>query len=348
MSNKQSSLLLAIKQLMIPDSAGNAIAWRFLPAAIVLPLAVKWLITQGLQANWYNSTVALSLLASSLAIVWLAVIVRTAFMLNRLDNSLKLSRRNAQFLSDLDLRLRYLSDASEMAWEVVRSLGEYLQVDRALWHEIDWKTRSTTVERNWRREDIPDVTGVYALEEYFTPEQLKQFAMGQVLIVDDVTLHPDIAPYAQRYLSLGAGAFISVPCIYSGDWVAVLAVNSKHLRPWRTDEVILLQDTVARLWSMIQHMRAIQALTVQEEQNSLATEAAKIGLWFWSLTEQTLEWTEICKALFGLGPTAEISYEIFLNALHPEDRESTHRAVQSELGVIVKCGVWQRIKLHPC
>ena len=239
--------------------------------------------------------------------------------------------QNQQFLLDLDYHLRQISDAPAMAWEVVSRLGEYLNVDRCLWHEIDWENRSTTVERNWRREDVPDVTGTYALEEYFTPEQLDRFAAGQTLIVHDVTTHPSTAPYAQRYLPLGAAAFVSVPCIHSGSWVAVLAVNSKTARDWQDEEVALLQETVARLWSIIAQTRAMQALREQEERTHLATEAAKLGMWFWDLPNNQLVWTERCKLLFGFTPETQISYEVFLKSLHPDDRDRTHTAVTHAL-----------------
>jgi PAS domain S-box-containing protein len=189
----------------------------------------------------------------------------------------KQAQLNDQFLNKLDRRLRQLSDAPAMAWEVVSSLGEYLNVDRCLWHEIDWENRFTTVERNWRREDVPDVAGIYALEEYFTPQQLSRFAAGQTLIIYDVTTHPDTAPYAQNYLPLGAGAFVSVPCIQSGRWVAVLAVNTKMARNWRDDEVALLQETVARLWSLIEHTRATQALRESEDRYRTLFESVDQG-----------------------------------------------------------------------
>jgi PAS domain S-box-containing protein len=171
----------------------------------------------------------------------------------------KQSELNNEFLYQLDYQLRQLADADAMAWETVSRLGDYLNVDRCLWHEIDWENRSTTVKNTWRRE-VPDVTGIYALDQFFTPEQLHCFTAGGTLIVNDVTTHPGTAPYAQNYLPLGAAAFISVPCLYAGKWIAVLSVNSKIARTWRSDEVALLQEIVARLWLMIEQTRATQAL----------------------------------------------------------------------------------------
>ncbi|MFH7027987.1 MAG: PAS domain-containing protein [Heteroscytonema crispum UTEX LB 1556] len=72
-------------------------------------------------------------------------------------------------------------------------------------------------------------------------------------------------------------------------------------------------------------------LKESQEWIRIATTAANLGMWFWNLTADELIWTEKCKALFGLSPDAEISYEIFLNSLHPEDRQRTHEAVTRAL-----------------
>jgi PAS domain S-box-containing protein len=63
----------------------------------------------------------------------------------------------------------------------------------------------------------------------------------------------------------------------------------------------------------------------------LATVASGLGMWFWDLINDKLEWTEQCKALFGLAPNTEISYQLFLNTLHPEDRDRTDTSVKQVL-----------------
>ena len=229
-----------------------------------------------------------------------------------------------------------------MAWEVVSRLGAYLQVDRCLWQEIDWQQRSTTVGRTWYSPEVPDVAGIYALDEFFTAEQLHLIEAGQTLIVNDVTTHPSTAPYAQNYLPLGAAAFVIVPCIYSGRWVTALGVNSRTPRIWRADEVALLQDIVARLWSLIEQIRSLQALREQEERTRLATEAAQLGMWFWDLVKDELVWTDRCKALFGIAPDVQMTYEVFLNTLHPDDRDRAHAAVTRALEQKVKYDIEYR------
>jgi PAS domain S-box-containing protein len=152
----------------------------------------------------------------------------------------KSNQLNEQFLKELDLRLRQLADAKAMIWETVSSLGEYLNVDRCFWHEIDWGNRVAIIDRNWRREDVTDLAGTYPLENFFTSEQFDCLAAGQTIIVPDVTTHPHTAPYAQSYQPLTVAAFVAIPCIQSGRWIANLSINTTTARNWRDDEVALL------------------------------------------------------------------------------------------------------------
>lgn len=73
------------------------------------------------------------------------------------------------------------------------------------------------------------------------------------------------------------------------------------------------------------------ALQESEEKVRLATVAAELGMWFWDLKTNDLVWTDRCKALFGLSPDIKMSYELFINCLHPDDRQRTSDAVTRAL-----------------
>lgn len=255
----------------------------------------------------------------------------------------KIAELNAQFLRDLDRRLRQLTDSRAMEWEVVRSLGEYLQVDRCLWHTVDLAAGITTVEQDWYQpSDLKSTAGVYQLSEYILPEMIRHYCRGQPLVIEDVTTHGFTASVAHNFAQHKIHAILGTPCIEAGRWVAALAVNSCSVRQWRSDEVELLQEIVARLWSLIEQTRAIAALREQEERTRLATEAAELGMWFWDLVADQLEGTDRCKALFGLSPDAEFSYPVFLNTLHPEDRDRTQAAVTRALAQRVEYDIEYR------
>lgn len=73
------------------------------------------------------------------------------------------------------------------------------------------------------------------------------------------------------------------------------------------------------------------ALRESEQRLRLAIEGADLGTWDWDLTTGRLVWSERCKEMFGYPAGTAMTYELFLAALHPEDRERTHAAVQATL-----------------
>ncbi len=178
----------------------------------------------------------------------------------------KRAELNDQFLNQLEARLRQLSNANpdEMLWETMSRLGEYLNVDRAVWHAIDADNGLSFVEQDWRRDDIPSAIGVHRLRDFILPDLLDLYQLGQTAVASDVTTYPYTASFADNFASFGTRAFIATPCIHEGRWVALLAVDAKSMRHWRSDEVALLQEIVARLWLLIEHTRAVQELHQSE------------------------------------------------------------------------------------
>jgi PAS domain S-box-containing protein len=59
----------------------------------------------------------------------------------------------------------------------------------------------------------------------------------------------------------------------------------------------------------------------------LAIEAGKLGTWDYDLTTGQLVWSDRCKAIFGLPPEAEVTYERYLQMLHPNDSRRVHDAM---------------------
>jgi len=63
------------------------------------------------------------------------------------------------------------------------------------------------------------------------------------------------------------------------------------------------------------------------ERLRLAILGGELGMWFWDLPTDELVWTDKCKALFGIAADTQISYQLFLDSLHPDDRDRTKVAV---------------------
>lgn len=69
------------------------------------------------------------------------------------------------------------------------------------------------------------------------------------------------------------------------------------------------------------------ALQETEERLRLAIESTQLGTWDFNLTTQQIEWDAGCRTIFGVPSDADITYETFLTALHPDDRDRVNQLV---------------------
>jgi PAS domain S-box-containing protein len=70
---------------------------------------------------------------------------------------------------------------------------------------------------------------------------------------------------------------------------------------------------------------------IAETSFRLSVEAARMGTWEYRPLTGELIWSDRTKELFGLPSSATVDYTVFLERLHPDDREMTDRAVQAIL-----------------
>ncbi len=84
---------------------------------------------------------------------------------------------------------------------------------------------------------------------------------------------------------------------------------------------------IGTLVDVTERKQAEVALRTSEEQLQLALDAAQMGLWNWNITTDEVVWSPKCRALYGIAPDVPMSYERFLQSLHPEDRERIDKAL---------------------
>jgi PAS domain S-box-containing protein len=78
--------------------------------------------------------------------------------------------------------------------------------------------------------------------------------------------------------------------------------------------------------------RATHALQRSEERLRLALEAARMGIWYWSVDSNHLVWDDNLRGLYGLAPGQPVGgYEEFLGRVHPDDRQFVSDSVARAL-----------------
>lgn len=75
----------------------------------------------------------------------------------------------------------------------------------------------------------------------------------------------------------------------------------------------------------------LEALMQSEERSRLVIDSAQIGTWDFDPQSGILFWDARCKAMFGMHPEDEASYEIFLSGVHPDDREVVDKTNQNAI-----------------
>ncbi|WP_040445584.1 PAS domain S-box protein [Ktedonobacter racemifer] len=66
---------------------------------------------------------------------------------------------------------------------------------------------------------------------------------------------------------------------------------------------------------------------MSDAQVQLAVISSGVGTWDWDLVTNQIMWTKHCKALLGVSPETPITYEGFLQIVHPDDRERVDQLI---------------------
>ena len=76
-----------------------------------------------------------------------------------------------------------------------------------------------------------------------------------------------------------------------------------------------------------------QTLLVSEQRLRIAIETGRIGLFVWDSTQLTNpgDWSNQLKEIFGLPLDADVTHDMFLKCVHPEDREHIDQCVMNAL-----------------
>ncbi len=87
--------------------------------------------------------------------------------------------------------------------------------------------------------------------------------------------------------------------------------------------VVLVRGTVH---DVTEHKEAEKALRTSEANLNRAQEIAHIGSWHLDVARDRLTWSDEVFRIFGIAQGARLTYESFLGAIHPADRQAVDQA----------------------
>src|SRR4030095_1753823 len=69
-------------------------------------------------------------------------------------------------------------------------------------------------------------------------------------------------------------------------------------------------------------------LRTSQERMTLAAEAAQLGMWLWDVPHNRFWLSEKCRELFSFPVDGGVTYEAFLQRIHPDDRADAENAAR--------------------
>jgi PAS domain S-box-containing protein len=190
--------------------------------------------------------------------------VTTVLTFSRDITERKQSERRDRFLAELTERIRSIADPEDVLYEAAKALGEFTNVHRCLYGEIDEEASVLKIQRDFvHGEGIQTMAGVYAIDS-FGPLIAESSRRGEVTLSEDIETDPRLnAEHRYTFQSLNFRSFLCVPLHKEGRWVAILVLHSTVPRVWTEEETELLKKVAEQTWLAVENARLYRAM--QEE-----------------------------------------------------------------------------------
>ena len=175
------------------------------------------------------------------------------------------AERRQAFQLNLADRLRGLGAPDDITGAATALLGEYLQVSRSFYSEIDDEASTFSIPAKWiAASGLPDLPLSGPVDTY-SPALLSALRTGTPFIVQDTHKDERIAPYAALYESLRIRSIVVMPLLRSGRLLSNFNVADTTPRHWTPEDISIVADVAERTWDAVERARAEHALRLADQ-----------------------------------------------------------------------------------
>jgi PAS domain S-box-containing protein len=212
--------------------------------------------------------------------------------------------------------LRSLADPVEIQATASRMLGQYLGANRVAYFEV--RGANYVVERDYVNGSEP-LAGGYSIDS-FGPKLLAAYRSGRTVSASDVQADLNLSlEQRSAYAAIQVSAYLGIPLVKEGEFVAGLAVHTIESRDWTPNEVALAEEVAERTWAAVERARAESALLQREMQFRQLADAIPQQVWITDAQGNTQYVNQQWIAYTGLTleQTQDIRYAT--EVIHPSD-----------------------------
>jgi PAS domain S-box-containing protein len=235
--------------------------------------------------------------------------------------------RFEQMISDLSARFINVP-AERLDGEIENALKkvlEFFEVDRCgLLHAMpgrdSWKITHVAYSEN--AAPVPIGTELPRSIHPWAYDRLT--LQGEVVAYERVENMPDEAHVdKQTWIDWGIRSNLTIPILTKAALVHVISINSMHKeRAWPEAYIPRLQLLGEILVNALERRDTEQALRDSEERVSLAASSGEAGIWVLDVGTRRLWATDKLRDIFHFAPDEVLSFDRFLDTVHPDDRQS--------------------------
>jgi PAS domain S-box-containing protein len=165
-------------------------------------------------------------------------------------------------LAELADRFREIEEPEAIAYAAAETLAKALGVSRAGYGTIDTANETITIERDWNAPGIASLAGVLHFRDYGS--YIDDLKAGRTVVVENAELDPRTAANAESLKAISAHSFVNMPVTEQGGFVALLFLNHADPRPWREEELHLIDDVAQRTRTAVARREAEEAVRKNE------------------------------------------------------------------------------------
>ena len=189
-----------------------------------------------------------------------------------------------RFIADLSHALLPLADPAQIMAVAVRMLGEYLNVDRCVYAEVEADEGQLVIMGEYTRGPIPHIVGRYRISDFGERER-QVLRENDAYVVNDIETELPPGTDLSLYRRGGIRSLVCVPLNKGGSFVARMAAHQSTPRSWSAAEIELLRKVASRCWESVERARALRRLKESDDRYRAFITNSSEAIWRFELEQ---------------------------------------------------------------